>query len=208
MKLEEFNNLTYDFISYDNTNTTTNQCDYSQQTNIFSPINSNVNINILQVSNNIPPTNIILNDLDFLQNTSINILNKSSNNINNVNKKILVLDLDETLVHSSMNPFPNKNNIVLRLQIDEKPITIYVIERPYVDEFLNEMSLYYELIVFTASLSQYADPLISIIDKNKVIKAILNRMAFLKKKRQRKKDVRKRSIRSIFLHLLIKILMS
>ena len=176
MKLEEYNNLTYDFKSYDNTNTSTNQYDYTQPTNIFSPINSNVNINILQVANSIPKTSIIFqNDLDFLQNTSINILNKSLNNINIINKKILVLDLDETLVHSSMNPFPNKNNIVLRLEIDEKPMTIYVIKRPYVDEFLNEMSLYYELIIFTASLSQYAEPLISIIDKNKVIKAVLNR---------------------------------
>jgi TFIIF-interacting CTD phosphatase-like protein len=37
-----------------------------------------------------------------------------------------------------------------------------------VDEFLANMAKFYEIIIFTASLSKYADPLIDILDKDKV----------------------------------------
>ena len=133
---------------------------------IFSPINSKININIIKLTNNIPQESIIPNNPDIELYNQIN---------NNSNKKTLVLDLDETLVHSSITPFPNKNNIILRLNIAGNPYTIYVIKRPFVEEFLEAMSKYYEIVVFTASISEYSKPLISIIDKNKVVKYILNR---------------------------------
>ena len=136
---------------------------------IFSPINSNININIVKLTNNNPQENFVP------QNQDLNAYKEINNSINISRKKTLVLDLDETLVHSSMTPFPNKNNIVIRLSIAGKPYTIYVIKRPFVEEFLREMSLYYELIVFTASLSEYSKPLLKIIDKNKVVKFTLNR---------------------------------
>lgn len=37
--------------------------------------------------------------------------------------------------------------------------------RPGVKEFLEEMEKYYEIVIFTASVSKYADPLLDIIDK-------------------------------------------
>ena len=113
---------------------------------IFSPINSKININIIKLTNNIPQESIIPNNPD------IELYNQIKNNSN---KKTLVLDLDETLVHSSITPFPNKNNIILRLNIAGNPCTIYVIKRPFVEEFLAEMSKYYEIVVFTASISEY-----------------------------------------------------
>ena len=145
-----------------------------QPANIFSPINSNININILKLNNN--ETNIFFdNNIELIQNTATNILHKSNSNPDLMNKKTLVLDLDETLVHSSMKPFPNRDNIVLKLTITDKDYTIYVIKRPFIDEFLYEMSLYYEIVIFTASLIEYTTQLIPIIDKNKVIKQVLNR---------------------------------
>ena len=170
--LNMFNNFSIynnnkDLIQYD-----------SDSANIFSPINPNININILNFENNSPQTNFIFgNNKNAFKNEKLNLLNYEYNNRNtrtNIStKKKLVLDLDETLVHSSMTPFENKINIVLRVNISGKEYIIYVIKRPYVDEFLAEMSLYYEIVIFTASLSQYAEQLISIIDKNKVIKYIL-----------------------------------
>ena len=136
---------------------------------IFSPINSNMNINIVKLSNNNPQENFVP------QNQNLNAYKEINNIISNSRKKTLVLDLDETLVHSSMTPFPNRANIVIRLSIAGKPYTIYVIRRPFLEEFLREMSLYYELIIFTASLSEYSKPLLKIIDKNKVVRFILNR---------------------------------
>ena len=47
--------------------------------------------------------------------------------------------------------------------------------RPGTDEFLKEMSKYYELVIFTASLSKYANPLMDILDPNRLCTARLFR---------------------------------
>ena len=93
-------------------------------------------------------------------------LNTSNDNV----KKTLVLDLDETLVHSAFTPFSRKSDIILNINIEGESRTLYVLKRPYVDKFLNELSLIYEIIIFTASISQYANPLLDELDKNNYIK--------------------------------------
>ena len=80
-------------------------------------------------------------------------------------KKTLVLDLDETLVHSSFKP-PAKVDIILPVDIEGRVCHVYVLVRPGCAKFLNEMAKYYELVIFTASLSKYADPLMDILDPN------------------------------------------
>ena len=90
-------------------------------------------------------------------------------------KKTLILDLDETLVHSSMNPFPKCADITLPINFNGRNIFIYVLKRPFLEKFLEEMNLLYDIIIFTASLPEYSEPLLDIIDKNKVIKFRLNR---------------------------------
>jgi Dullard-like phosphatase family protein len=108
----------------------------------------------------------------------------------NTRKKILVLDLDETLVHSSIhNPFPNKRNIIFNMNINNIKYKIYVIIRPFFEKFLYEMSHCYDLYIFTASISNYAKPLIEIIDKNKVIIQVLTRDNCLKVKGVPLKDL-------------------
>lgn len=89
-------------------------------------------------------------------------------------KKTLVLDLDETLVHSSFKP-PQDPSLVLSVEIEGRTLQVFVLVRPGVSEFLAEMSKYYELIIYTASLSKYADPLMDILDKNRVCSARLFR---------------------------------
>ena len=56
-------------------------------------------------------------------------------------KKCLVLDLDETLVHSSFRAVQGAD-FVLPVQIDDVVHFVYVMKRPGVDEFLSEMSKY------------------------------------------------------------------
>ena len=43
-------------------------------------------------------------------------------------------------------------------------MSIYVNKRPGVDEFIKKMSDLYELVVFTASLDKYANPLLDRLD--------------------------------------------
>ena len=44
---------------------------------------------------------------------------------------------------------------------------MYVLVRPGAAEFLVEMQKYYEVIIYTASLSKYADPLMDILDSQR-----------------------------------------
>ena len=90
------------------------------------------------------------------------------------NKKTLILDLDETLVHSSFTPFEN-NDIVLNVDFDGMIYDIYVLVRPGAEYFIKNISKYYELVIFTASLSNYASPLLDILDKEDNIKYRLYR---------------------------------
>lgn len=107
-------------------------------------------------------------------------------------KKCLVLDLDETLVHSSFRPIPNPDFIV-PVEIEDVVHKVYVLKRPGVDEFMKRMGEIYEIVIFTASLSkvqfffseyfrlcwlirvQYADPVLDLLDIHKVINCRLFR---------------------------------
>ncbi|POM60259.1 NLI interacting factor-like phosphatase [Phytophthora palmivora] len=93
---------------------------------------------------------------------------------NDANKKCLVLDLDETLVHSSFRPTINPDYII-PVEIDGIVHQVYVCLRPGAEEFLVEMAKYYEIVVYTASLSKYADPLLDKLDPKRVIRYRLYR---------------------------------
>ena len=80
-------------------------------------------------------------------------------------KKTLVLDLDETLVHSQFMEFSDKSDLVIQIEIENEIHDIHVKVRPGVKEFLEKMEKIFELVVFTASISKYADPLLDLIDK-------------------------------------------
>jgi carboxy-terminal domain RNA polymerase II polypeptide A small phosphatase len=75
----------------------------------------------------------------------------------------LVLDLDETLVHSSFKA-PPKPDIILPVEIEGNVCNVFVLIRPGTEFFLQKLSKFYEIVIYTASLSKYADPLIEILD--------------------------------------------
>lgn len=86
----------------------------------------------------------------------------------------LVLDLDETLVHSSFTPLPGADfEIPLEMQGDTH--TVYVKKRPGVDEFLRKAGEWYEVVVFTASLALYANPVMDLLDPQKLVQMRLYR---------------------------------
>jgi hypothetical protein len=72
-------------------------------------------------------------------------------------KKCLVLDLDETLVHSSfqsVNPDAGISWFTIPVEIENSIHDINVIRRPGLDEFMRKVGALYEVVVFTASLAK------------------------------------------------------
>lgn len=102
-------------------------------------------------------------------------------------QKTLVLDLDETLIHSTSRPMPHSAGgsgfFGLRAFGSRKPGTGHVVEvmlggrgtvyhvykRPFVDFFLRTVSGWYTLVIFTASMKEYADPVIDWLDAGRGI---------------------------------------
>jgi Dullard-like phosphatase family protein len=167
LPLKKETNYDTSFPSYKRTeNLTKNEL---HSLSFLSPVNSNVNL--MNLTNFYD--NINLNYINSI--TNIDLLNEKNRNFNGSQKKTLVLDLDETLVHSAMTPFPYKDNIVLTINFEGKKYTIYVIKRPFLDTFFNEISNFYDIIIFTASIGQYSDLLLKFIDKKGVVKIVLNR---------------------------------
>ncbi|CAI2360138.1 unnamed protein product [Moneuplotes crassus] len=89
-------------------------------------------------------------------------------------KKTLVLDLDETLVHSSFASTPEAQ-IIVPIEINGNILDIYVQIRPGAKYFIEEVSKIYEVIIYTASISRYAQPLIRQLDPKELCKYHLYR---------------------------------
>ena len=80
-------------------------------------------------------------------------------------KKTLILDLDETLAHGQNIPFSSsKNQKTFQCILNNINTTIYFKTRPGVKDFLRKMNKLYEIVIFTASIEEYAKPLINLID--------------------------------------------
>ncbi|KAA8910781.1 HAD-like domain-containing protein [Sphaerosporella brunnea] len=83
-------------------------------------------------------------------------------------KKCLVLDLDETLVHSSFKLL-HQADFTIPVEIEGTFHNVYVIKRPGVDQFMKRVGELYEVVVFTASVSKYGDPLLDQLDIHHVV---------------------------------------
>ncbi|CAG9856245.1 unnamed protein product [Phyllotreta striolata] len=96
-----------------------------------------------------------------------------------VKRKVLVLDLDETLIHSHHDGVVRQTvrpgtppDFVLKVTIDRHPVRFFVHKRPHVDFFLDIVSQWYELVVFTASMEIYGA---AVADKLDAGRGILQR---------------------------------
>jgi len=79
----------------------------------------------------------------------------------------LVLDLDETLVHSSPDTKFVDHDYVIYDDDHKQQVKVY--KRPYVDTFIDVASRYFEIIIFTASYACYCDPILKTIKHNELI---------------------------------------
>ncbi|TDZ14153.1 Nuclear envelope morphology protein 1 [Colletotrichum orbiculare MAFF 240422] len=89
-------------------------------------------------------------------------------------QKTLILDLDETLIHSMSKGGRMSTGHMVEVRLNQTyvgaggqtsigpqhPILYWVNKRPYCDDFLRRVCKWYNLVVFTASVQEYADPVI------------------------------------------------
>ncbi|KAJ5489665.1 Nuclear envelope morphology protein 1 [Penicillium diatomitis] len=103
----------------------------------------------------------------------------------NLPQKTLVLDLDETLIHSLAKGGRMSSGHMVEVKLSmpvstaltpggpqttlgpQHPILYYVHKRPHCDDFLRKISRWYKLVVFTASVQEYADPVIDWLEQER-----------------------------------------
>lgn len=91
-------------------------------------------------------------------------------------KKTLILDLDETLVHADFNRTYSDHDIVVTFNYEGEEVEVPVFLRPGVLDFLNNVSRIFEVVIFTASIKEYADSVLNYLDpENKVFATRLYR---------------------------------
>ncbi|OAP61133.1 hypothetical protein AYL99_03334 [Fonsecaea erecta] len=101
-------------------------------------------------------------------------------------QKTLILDLDETLIHSLAKGGRMSSGHMVEVKLNapvalappqpgqatpvigpQHPILYYVHKRPHCDEFLRKVAKWYKLVVFTASVQEYADPVIDWLEQER-----------------------------------------
>lgn len=81
-------------------------------------------------------------------------------------RKTLILDLDETLIHSLSKGSPrsltnNNNSNIIEIKLNNMATLYHVHKRPFCDLFLKEIAQWFDIYIFTASVQEYADPIIN-----------------------------------------------
>jgi CTD small phosphatase-like protein 2 len=89
----------------------------------------------------------------------------------NFNKKTLILDLDETLVHADFDNNYKNHDHVISFNYAGNEIYVPIFIRPGLFQFLSSLSKIFEIFVFTASKKEYADSVLNFLDpESKFIK--------------------------------------
>lgn len=82
-------------------------------------------------------------------------------------RKTLILDLDETLIHSLSKGGKMSSGHMVEVRLGTHAILYYVHKRPFCDFFLEKVALWYDIVIFTASVQEYADPVIDWLEQDR-----------------------------------------
>ncbi len=151
------------FITYENENINEINNIYNNETKQIFTVS---NINFMEEEEEYNNNNIYNNSFNLPKNFSYKNKMKYFSNFTNENSSItkipflkylpqkkltLVLDLDETIISFLMT----------NIKTGEGKLRL----RPYLKNFLEEISKIYEIVIFTAGTKDYADPILDIIEK-------------------------------------------
>jgi RNA polymerase II subunit A-like phosphatase len=110
------------------------------------------------------------------------IANRDKQHLLSKCKLALIVDLDQTLIHTSMNPSipPGLPDVYEFLLVDH-PFTYHCRLRPHTRSFLEKVSKLFELHVFTMGTRSYAEQVTNIIDPGRkyFCRRILSRDEFI-----------------------------
>lgn len=98
----------------------------------------------------------------------------------NKGRKTLVLDLDETLVHSEFGTDSNPD-CTFSILFNKEYYLVRTQKRPYLDEFLERVAELYEVVFYSSGVEGYANNVIDYIDQNKIAAGRLFRDACIYK---------------------------
>ncbi|CAL5219587.1 g1449 [Coccomyxa viridis] len=83
-------------------------------------------------------------------------------------RKTLVLDLDETLVHSTLDGC-EEPDFSFPVAFNGREHQVHVRRRPHLDTFLQRCAALFEIVVFTASQKVYAEQLLNVLDPQRCL---------------------------------------
>ena len=144
---------------------------------IFNKQLTDVFLNVLSLTfkqTNTSLFNELMHDVQFIANITINdvvnfysFIKKGNSQNAQTNQEMLLSKPNQILI-----PFPPSKQYTLVLDLDEtlvhvSPLTSYFNFRPGLKAFLNDVSQLYELILFTTSRQQYANNVLSFVEKEK-----------------------------------------
>lgn len=86
----------------------------------------------------------------------------------------LVLDLDHTLVYPA-NTKPDSPCFEVNISYRDKSPSIWVVERPFLQKFLDALHAKFEIVVFTAGIRQYGTKVLRQIDGRGRVAELLDR---------------------------------
>ena len=80
--------------------------------------------------------------------------------------KTIIFDLDETLIHCVDDAENDNPQLIIPITFpeDPEPVMAGVNIRPYARECLEAANKHFQVVVFTASEKDYADPIIDYLD--------------------------------------------
>ena len=100
-----------------------------------------------------------LNFADIIEEKKIILYNNEISS-----KKILILDLDETLVHADFDLKLSDHDQILTFEYEGYEVDVPIILRPGVFQFLENVADIFDVFVFTASKREYADAVLNFLD--------------------------------------------
>lgn len=105
------------------------------------------------------------------------LFNKSRRNCNKNYKRVIMLDLDETLVRAEPLNSSKKYSQIISVKVTPSQSQNFgIMIRPFTSEFLDIISKEHKIIVYTASVEEYAEKIVQVIDpQRKFIDQVLSR---------------------------------